>query len=360
MNRYHSVLVALLPLLTTACDDKPPSGDSGSKLETGVGCMDVEVDATCADAAEVKPDDLSSQSCGSDVVEVTGGGTYGLLHSGWDTGEGTPACCYDVQQTRSDCEYGRPLLIEGEPVLAQAERRTAWAAALVPADVPDVVRERLVARWTRAALDEHASVAAFSKVALDLMRFGAPAGLVALAHQAALDEVRHAELGFALVSGWRGEAVGPGPFPLERLDLSADLAAVARDAARESCLGETVAAMLAREGALRAEDPVLKKVLLAIADDEERHAQLGWRIVAWALDAGGPEVRAAVAAVFANAARAGVAVPLAQDEDLGRWGLLGRADAGRVADRCVTEIVLPAARLVLGGARTVEARAPLA
>lgn len=343
MRPYHTVFLALVPLLSTACEE-------GVVTEDGYACMGVDEDAECPSGSEVSASDLSSTSCGSTVVRVTGDGEYhdDIGHSWYyDTGyTPQPGCCYEVRQTKPDCVYGRPLLVDGEPVLSRVARDPAWAARLAPADVPEEVRAALAARWTRAALDEHASVAAFGKVALDLMRLGAPAELIADAHQAALDEIRHARLGFALASALAGEAIGPAPYPLDRVELAQDLVTLAVDAARESCLGETVAAMLAREGAARAEDPVLQGVLNAIADDEERHAQLGWKIVAWALRTGGPEVRAAVAEVFANAARSGVAVPLAQDDDLSRWGLLGQADAAIVADRCVREIVLPAATLL--------------
>ena len=348
MNRYHTVFLALVPLLTAACEE-------GLVTEDGTACMSVEEDAECPDGSDVSADDLSSNSCGSTVVRVTGDGEY---HDdiGWswyyDTGyTPQPGCCYEVRQTKPDCVYGRPLLVDGEPVLSRVARDPAWAARLAPAEVPDHVRSALAARWTRAALDEHASVAAFGKVALDLMRLGAPAELIADAHQAALDEIRHARLGFALASALAGEDVGPGPYPVDSIELAQDLVTLAVDAARESCLGETVAAMLAREGAARTDDPVLAGVLNAIAADEERHAQLGWKIVAWALRAGGPEVHGAVAEVFANAASQGVAVPLAQDEDLARWGLLGQADAAAVADRCVREIVLPAARVLFALAK---------
>ena len=43
--------------------------------------------------------------------------------------------------------------------------------------------------WRLAGLAEHSSVAAFGRVALELMAVGAPGRLVADAHQAAIDEV---------------------------------------------------------------------------------------------------------------------------------------------------------------------------
>ena len=43
--------------------------------------------------------------------------------------------------------------------------------------------------WRLSGLAEHSSVAAFARAALELMAVGAPAELVADAHQAAIDEV---------------------------------------------------------------------------------------------------------------------------------------------------------------------------
>jgi hypothetical protein len=77
-----------------------------------------------------------------------------------------------------------------------------------------------------------------------------------------------------------------------------ELARIAADTVRDGCLGETVGALLAREAARRAEDPAVRESLLAIAADEERHAALSWRIVAWALREGGHDVREAVVAAF--------------------------------------------------------------
>ena len=177
--------------------------------------------------------------------------------------------------------YGRPLRVGDAPVIAAGEAGASdWTAELAvrAAALSPGLRAALTERWTRAALDEHASVAAFSKIALDLLRFDAPPELVAAAHEAALDEIRHANHGFAVASAIAGAPVRPGRFPLAAsLPLAADLAAVAAEAARDGCIGETVAALLARAAAERCDDPAIRAVLLGIAEDEERHAILGWR-----------------------------------------------------------------------------------
>jgi hypothetical protein len=46
---------------------------------------------------------------------------------------------------------------------------------------------------------------------LELLALGAPAELVEKAHVAALDEIEHARICFALASAYGGERYGPGP-----------------------------------------------------------------------------------------------------------------------------------------------------
>jgi hypothetical protein len=342
------MLLSILPLLAacTKADvgDSPP-GDTPSDLIAGTACMTVELDAECP--ADPPPSDLTLIDCGVTVAEVTGPGVYDeALSWGWDSDLG-PGCCYPVLQTEPTCDYGRPLLIEGQPRLAALVNDPAWRAQVVPGDVPPAVRQELVRRWTRAALDEHASVAAFSKVALDLMRFGAPPDLLAKTHQAALDEVRHAQLGFALASAFGGRDIGPGAVRLDAVPLAVDLAQLAREAALEGCIGETLASLLALEGARRAQDPAIRSVLETIAADEQQHGLLAWATVRWAIEQGGDPVRAAVAGVFGDAARNGIAVPQAPELDLSRWGLLSQTDARAVADQCLRQAILPAAKLLL-------------
>lgn len=355
MRPTQSLLFAILPLLSSAavgCGDKDDDTGSEVKTQDGNACIVVDEGAACPEPGEVNPSDMMG-SCGSEVVQVTGAGTYNdNINMNWgaeDTGEQWPGCCYPVKETEPTCVYGRPLLVDGAARLAEVVSQPDWAAALVAdlGKVPSGVRDELLRRWTRAALDEHASVAAFSKVALDLMRFGAPPELLARTHRAAVEEVRHAELGFAIASAVAGQPVGPGAYRLDAVPLAASLSEVAVAAAREGCIGEALASLLAREAARRVVDPTMREVLTIIAEDEEQHALLAWSTVRWAIEAGGSDVRRAVAEVFAEAAHSGIAVPEAPEADLSRWGLLSRADAESLGRACLAEVVLPAAAVLL-------------
>ena len=347
----QSLFLAILPIVSTSC--RPDEEDSGRKggffTEEGVGCMEVEADSECPAPADVRPEALSG-SCGSTTVEVTGPGEYQDNIASWyyDTGSGVPGCCYPILETRPTCVYGRPLKVDGAARLAEAVRSDTWSARLVPGHVPASVRAELARRWTRAAFDEHASVAAFARVTMELLRFGAPPRLIDRTLQAGREEVRHAELGFAVASAFAGAPVGPGAYPIDTIPMATDLAEFAAETALEGCIGEGLASLLARAGASQAEDPVLRGVLETIATEEAEHALLAWQTVRWAIDAGGPPVREAVAAVFAHAAASGVAVPESPEEDLSRWGLLGRVDAEALGRQALREVVLPAAAILLG------------
>jgi hypothetical protein len=52
----------------------------------------------------------------------------------------------------------------------------------------------------------------------------------------------------------------------------------------EGCIGETSAALEALEAAEAETDPVLRSAYARIAADEQRHAELAFRFVRWALE----------------------------------------------------------------------------
>ncbi|AKT43665.1 ferritin-like domain-containing protein [Chondromyces crocatus] len=267
-------------------------------------------------------------------------------------------CCYVVQQ--DICGVGRPFLVNGAPMAATARGRAegggagSWSAGGLSPEVEGLdaeEREILARAWAQDGLLEHASVAAFARFALELLAAGAPAALVEAAHRAALDEVRHARLCLSMAATYRGGPVEPGPLPCGgSVSIGPDLAAFAADTAREGCVGETVAAILAAEQLSRATDPAVRKALFGIAEDEARHAELAFRAVAWALRVGGDDVRAAVAEVFDQAARDGVKAGGVNEDPRGVLESHGRLTVGaarEAAARALHEVVLPSARALL-------------
>jgi hypothetical protein len=253
------------------------------------------------------PDYWQAASQGLLTPEACGGAIDGPIYLDGQ-------CCFDLA---GGCCSGRPFLVADRARTAGVRTgRTGWTGARRPRveALDPLVRASLAESWLRDALLEHASIASFSRFALELLAVGTPAALVDAAYAAARDEVRHARACFTLASAYAGAEVGPAPFGFGgAVEVSGDLAAVAASAVREGCVGETLAAVQAAEQLAAATDPAVRAALEEIVRDEEAHAELAWRFVAWAVDAGGDRVRQAVAEAFDEA----VANPVAPAADVG-------------------------------------------
>jgi hypothetical protein len=174
----------------------------------------------------------------------------------------------------------RPATSALDPVAATTR------AALDPGSLDPAIRARLAAVWLEAARMEHASIAAFSNLALQLLVHGAPPELVEATHAAALDEIRHAREAFAIASRYAGRTLGPAPFTAAaRMTADVTLAQLALETFIDGCIGETCAAVEAARAAEAASDRDLATTLRAISEDETRHAELAWAIVAWCVSA---------------------------------------------------------------------------
>lgn len=176
---------------------------------------------------------------------------------------------------------GRQLRRRGKARLASLTKGDGWNATTMRMDAPSEV----AAAWRYNALTEHASVASFSHVALDLIAVGAPASLVRACHEAALDEVTHAQLCFDIATSIDGETRVPAPFAdaSTRPDGAVTLARIASESLIEGALLEGAAAHVAAHLARTARDEHVRRTLATIAADEKRHAEHGWRIVEWCL-----------------------------------------------------------------------------
>ncbi|WP_437331030.1 ferritin-like domain-containing protein [Sorangium sp. So ce381] len=263
-------------------------------------------------------------------------------------------CCYEFTATCGGS--GRPFLVGERARTARAERRaaSAWGAAARPdvAALAQATRAALAEAWLRDALLEHASVASFARFSLELMAVGAPPDMLADAHEAAGDEVRHAALCFGLASAYAGTALAPAPFAFGgRVEVASDLPELAARAVREGCVGETLAALQASEQLSRAADAAVRSALATIAEDEARHAELAWRFVAWALQTGGEPVRRAVSDAFGAALASPPPAATAPDAEADALAAHGRPDGAALAAshrRAVAEVIAPAMAALLG------------
>jgi hypothetical protein len=185
--------------------------------------------------------------------------------------------------------------VDGEARVASIRRTTAWCSALTP-DVralSEDERADLGAYWTEVALMEHASIAAFARFTMDLLAFGAPPELLMDAQQALADETIHAKDAFALASAYIGRSVGPGR--LSSASRSEEERDVILTTIVEGCIGESIAAVEAREALAGATDPAVVAALSRVAEDEARHAELAFRFIQFVL-AGSDRVLAATTA----------------------------------------------------------------
>ncbi|MEP7123159.1 MAG: ferritin-like domain-containing protein [Byssovorax sp.] len=320
--------------------------DGGTEIV--LACFSGETLPGCPDAADAVTTIMGVISpCATFVAVVSGPTLQGTL------------CCYEVEVMPFPCYVGRTFFLDDGVVKASLRKGGRWRAGSAPsvAGMPERTRSALAEAWARDGLFEHASVASFSRFTMQLLALGAPADLVRDTQLANVDEVQHAELCLGLASAYFGEPVEPTalPFPAAIL-IEPDLASIAAEAAMEACIGETVATVQAMEALANTTDPAVREVLRATVDDEARHAELGWRFLAWAIDTGGEATRQAVIRSFASFCPP---APTAEDldgVDLAIYAAHGRqrASEGRaIAARVLREIVQPAvcALLARGAAR---------
>ena len=182
---------------------------------------------------------------------------------------------------------GSRFLIDGKGREATVETRSDWALnfdGLNTAGLSPRERVSLAEWWTRIAIAEHASIAASARFLMQLLSQGAPPDLVAAAQQAMHDEIRHARLAFGMARSYGADDVGPGPLPIGGALDESDPQSIVRTVVREGCIGETIAALEATESSSHADDNAVREVFRQIADDETRHAALGWRYLRWAIE----------------------------------------------------------------------------
>ncbi|MDB4935419.1 MAG: hypothetical protein JWP87_2391 [Labilithrix sp.] len=234
---------------------------------------------------------------------------------------------------------GRQIRSAGKILLPPVETGDAWTGAGLSSSGPvgvietddEATRAKVAAQWRENGRTEHASVAAFARLTLDLMALGAPPELVADANRDALDEIRHAELCFGLARAIDGRIESPGAFPaaarartLSRSRTLA-LAQLAVDSLVDGALHEGVSARIIAKLARRCEAPAIQGILKEIAADEGRHARHGWDVVRWCLAEGGDSVAHALEGAL-RALPKTMSSPMPDEARDGRWecwGIMG-------------------------------------
>jgi hypothetical protein len=279
-----------------------------------------------------------------------------------DCDDGAGSCAFEEGhrqcRPRSGVICGRPFLVRDRARVAGLVSGGDWSTASVrPCELATPEQQvRVTEHWARAALMEHASIAAFARFTLQLLHLGAPRQLVEQSQRAMQDESEHASLCFSLAQRYLGAPLGPGALPMQDalLDLSFERVLVL--CFREGCVGETVAALEAQVARDHSRDPEVQQALDRIGPDELRHAELAWSFVHWALRER-PEltrslVREELRALQVELDAAAPDAPGANDaepEALAH-GVLPESERTRVRRSALHEVVLPCAEALLQAA----------
>jgi len=181
---------------------------------------------------------------------------------------------------------GRPYVTESGQLMAVTNvRGNDWISQLEPvANSNMYTKEKKAEKWLHTALGEHSSVASFSVFSLQLLSVGAPADLVMRAHQAALDEIKHAQLSFGLASSFSGIPFSPGDFQPHTISIEPNLLSICSATAREGCVAETISTLKAASELEEETDPTVQSVLETIIYDESKHSILAWDTIKWCVE----------------------------------------------------------------------------
>lgn len=143
-------------------------------------------------------------------------------------------------------------------------------------------RELAARVWAFRLGSELDAAARFGALAPRLRTAGASAVIVAMAEDAAADELRHAELCRQLVRHFGGSAPAESEVTL-RWTAPAELddrEQLLHEFVALSCVTETLSAALLGELVARATDPVCRQTMHSILRDEVNHSRLGWAFLA--------------------------------------------------------------------------------
>lgn len=257
----------------------------------------------------------------------------------------------------ADCVSGRPLVVDGAARTASPVFRDDWRSAETLAGASKLepeLRAAISAHYQRIAALEHASIASFARFTLELLALGAPPDLIADTQRAAIDEVEHARLAYSFASAFEGRALGPGPLDVRGVAVQIDRAAVLRALVEEACVGETLAAAEVELVATGIVDPVLRRAHQQIAEDELRHATLGWRALAFLLEGADAATLGLVAGCFEAAIAAASKDPEIPGPEAPAFGLVSGRELGEIRRAALRDIVRPCLRGLL--ARLVHSR----
>jgi hypothetical protein len=227
-----------------------------------------EIDAVVHDPYFYSDKPLAEWDCKT-ICQIALNESHGHGHNNWGIRR-LDSCEFERAEPdliHVTCSGGYRFMQEGRRPFAQLER-----------EHPRSLVSELGATLAELAYLEAASILAFTELAAQLERLGAPAELIERCQAAAVDERRHASVLAALARQHGVEPLEPHAPTCDALELIE----LARHNAVEGCVLESFAALIACVRAATAGEPVLREAYRSIANDELRHGQLAWEIHAWA------------------------------------------------------------------------------
>jgi hypothetical protein len=207
--------------------------------------------------------------------------------------------------------WGRPLRVRGRQLHPELREGSDWTDGdrPDPSGLDPATRLALEALWLHDAQKEHASVPAFARISWLLAAVGAPADLTAWAHRAALEEIAHTRLCFALAAGYGGRSHSVEPMPELVVGGGAvgaerdPLVTLAVESLTDGCQLEDFNADVAAACARVCQEPVTRSVLERIAREERSHADFSWALLGWLVGRHGPRVEPALRQALATIGR---------------------------------------------------------
>jgi hypothetical protein len=206
----------------------------------------------------------------------------------------------------------------------------------------------MIEHFSHWSLGEHASIASFARFTLQLLALGAPPALVQASIAAGDDERRHAELGFSFLRAL-GVELAPGPIAIGGSLEQSSLESIFRMVVRESILGETFSALEALHVVPWIRDAVFQRELARLAEDEARHAELGFVFAAWAIGQS-PALSAVLEQELASFVEPEIRACAGQRE----WGVLSTEERRALREVTWREVIGPLCQSLLQLAATMQ------
>ena len=195
-----------------------------------------------------------------------------------------------------DVDGGRPLIVENKKILPDiqnCENVNSWCDYPLSEKLKkeidlmnEIEKEIFINHWVRSAQSEHSSIASFAQVIIELSILGSPNNFIELATSAMNDEIKHTKIALSLASYASKKQYTVDKLKLDKLEIR-DKETFKKDNYRDACINEREAAkqlFYLAEQEKNKNRPELATLIIEIANDETRHADLGDKINDWLIN----------------------------------------------------------------------------